>query len=109
MTFYYQIMLLVGDLAGGGFIALYWYYFPKWRTSDVGKLLMTFSIIVFLFYSWYTVVAFWPTIPGRGPVRLVLFTLMTIALVDRLIRFFIVKAKIRRRDAAMDKEPATEP
>lgn len=107
MLLYYKILLLVGDIAGGGFIALYMYYFPGWRKSDIGKLLLTFSAVVFLFYAWYTVLVFWPSIPRstREVVRLALFTLMTLALVDRLIRFFVVKEKIRRRDAAMDKEP----
>jgi hypothetical protein len=108
MLLYYQILLLVGDIAGGGFIALYWYNHPGWIKSEVGKLLLTFSIVIFLFYSWYTLVAFWPTIPGRGPIRVILFSLMTAALVHRLISFFIIEAKIRRRDAAVVEEPAPE-
>lgn len=98
MILYYQILLIVGILCGGGFIGLYWYNHPGWIHSHVGKLLMTFSINIFLFYAWYAVVAFWPTIPGRGMVRLILFSFMTAAIVARLISFFIIENKIRRKD-----------
>lgn len=111
MLLYYKILLLVGDIAGGGFIGLYTYFFPGWRKNNVGKILLTFSAVIFLFYTWFTVLVFWPSISRetRELVRLVLFTLMTAAIVHRLISFFVIWAKIRRDEyAAMDQKPVTD-
>jgi hypothetical protein len=102
MMLYNFILLIVGAVAGSGFIGGYWFTHPKWYTSNVGKLLMAFSINIFLFYSWYILVAFWPSIPGRGLVRTVLFTMMTVSLVYRLVKFVQIEAKLRRTNAASD-------
>lgn len=104
MLLYYQITLLVGVIAGGGFIGLYWYNHPGWIRSDVGKLLMTFSIIIFLFYTFNTAVIFWPTMPGRSLIRLVLYTAMTIAIVYRLIKSILIE----RRIDELVKEPKSD-
>lgn len=100
MQIYYLVMLMVGAIFSWGSIALYILSQKGWLHSPVGQLFTVLAFAVGMFYTWYTILYFWPRMPGRAPVRLVLFSITTFAIVWR----FIILAKLlntARRDNAI--------
>jgi hypothetical protein len=79
--------LVIGAACSWGFVGFYTVKY-RWWTNSIGQNLIALSAIVGAFYSWYLVNFFWPTMPGKIPVRTVLFFLLTVVLV-RQVRVFI--------------------
>ena len=97
MAIYYTTLLFLGSLCSFGVVGVYVRGQRKWWSNDIGKIIITLSLVDGLFYAWYLVVTFFPQIPGRNIIRLILFTVMTLAIVYRF--FTMVKlARIVKRD-----------
>lgn len=106
MTAYYVSLLFVGTLCSFGLVGLYIRTQRKWWRNPIGKIIVTLSVCDGLFYAWYILVTLWPTIPGRGAVRLVLFTAMTLAIVYRFVAFLRLQPLMRRDRELRDAEAA---
>lgn len=97
MAIYYTTLLILGSLCSFGVVGVYVRGQRKWWSNDIGKIIITLSLVDGLFYLWYIIVSLYPQIPGRNTIRLILFTIMTVAIVYRF--FTMVRlARIVKRD-----------
>lgn len=94
---YAYVLLGVGIFGCWAFVALYTKKY-RWWTDPFGQHLVAFSACLGLFLTYYGVLVVWPDMPGRGAVRLALFTLLTVVIVWRLVLFGrFTRAKERER------------
>jgi hypothetical protein len=96
VTAFYIGLLIVGAVCSFGLVFLYIRTQRGWWKHPIGKILVSLALVDGVFYAWYILVTLWPQIPGRSLVRLVLFTLMTIAIVYRFIAFLKLQPVMRR-------------
>lgn len=95
VDFYYALLAL-GSLAGWVFIVAYTARFKWWR-NDTGRGTMLWSLSVTGFYSYFLLAALFPHWQGRLFVRLVLFLMVTLALVTRLLWLWALMHLTRRK------------
>lgn len=97
MTTAFEVMLVLGAVCSWVFIARYMTAYRWWET-EFGPHIIAWSSIVGGFYTYYAVVVIWPQLPGRALIRLVLFALMTVAIIWRLAMFERVRWQSRKGD-----------
>ncbi len=93
MQVLYWSLLVIGVLATFYTFALYIEGNKGWFKSDIGKLLLSMSGGVVLFYLWYLYLMIFPGTSShvRAYVRLALFVLLTLIIVWRAV----IMTKIR--------------
>lgn len=82
----YYALIGIGAAAEWTFIIRYTSTYRWWKT-ELGRHLITFSACLASFETSYVVTILWPHYPGREIVQLALFTLLTAAIVWRLVMF----------------------
>ena len=95
---YYTLALLVIACAGCWLFVVLYHRAYKWWNNEFGRHLVSFSACLGLFLTYYLVLAFWPGMPWRTGIRTGLFTLLTAAVVWRLVLFGRVNLAQRRED-----------
>lgn len=97
----YTLALLVICTVGCWvFVGRYWQK-HRWWTNDVGRHLIAFSGCLGLFFVYFGVLAFWPSMPTglRIGLRTGLFTLLTAIIVWRVVLFERVERVQRKKRA----------
>ncbi len=91
-------------VAGGCVAFVIWYWISyKWWRNDFGRHLMSMSASLGSLATFSLIVWVWPNLPGRGLIRMVLFTLLAMAVVWRLVVFGRVERAKKSANRASDR------
>lgn len=105
------ILLVIGAVAGWGFIIAYTLRY-NWWTTDLGAHLISFSGVATLFYTLYLVRTLQDADSAPGTtqsafnlIRLLLFALLTVVMVWR----FVLMVRLPRRPTGPPVQPVKGP
>lgn len=99
---YALVLLAIGLLGCWAFVYRYVRTY-KWWNNEFGRHLIAFSSCLGAFLTFYAVMAVWPELPGRGAIRLVLFTALVAVIVWRLVLF----ERIKRAEDRVRRDPSS--
>jgi hypothetical protein len=90
------VLLGEGICACWAFVILYSFN-HKWWHNDIGRHLVALSACLGTLLSFYGLLVFWPTMPGRDVIRMVLFVSL-IAVINQRLWVFGRYDLARRRE-----------
>lgn len=99
------VLLGEGIVACWAFVALYSFN-HKWWHNDIGRHLVALSACLGALLTFYGLLVFWPDMPGKDAVRMVLFVSLIIVINQRLWvfgRYDLAKKREQKRRAEWDR------
>lgn len=98
-------LLFISLIASWGSVFAYIKSAPRWYANAIGAHMVWFMISLATFLTFYVLRLFWPMMPGREILLVVLFTGLAAVLVWRFVLFIRLNVELsreRRRQEELD-------